>query len=351
MPVTKNNSNYASVVLAILTTSFAVSWLKARTDFTGGAKDLSPGLASPRALPPFRQPSSEDTIRRFKSPLDRKARIGNGHNKVLPEQATGLPRPGYPTSLTPPRRDPILSSSSSKRQQQHQKQQSTTRAGLLSRSSPRDQFRDPASNLTMNTVTSVQNHPDSILGIPFSESPEMMHRELSTQYPSSSSSASPPPATGVIATDTQSTASSGAVSSGLFLTRPFGLSIAIIDAAASSSSAGNVPEISIAPPTTNSSTIESARSTPRCESPPPHTLAIRVVQKAIDGASVEKKVILSQPSAPETTTNHPLSAIDSIFKLGQGLSNIFTPSKHKVTANMSSSPSDTNRLRTGKTAH
>ncbi|KAF9945833.1 hypothetical protein BGZ70_003539 [Mortierella alpina] len=41
MPVTKNNFNYAPVVLITLAIVFAISWFKARTDFTGGAKDIS----------------------------------------------------------------------------------------------------------------------------------------------------------------------------------------------------------------------------------------------------------------------------------------------------------------------
>ncbi|KAG0274393.1 hypothetical protein BGZ95_009840, partial [Linnemannia exigua] len=364
MPVSKNNFNYAPVVLAILTVVFAVSWFKARTDFTGGAKDVSrashrippralediyprkspsPALTSPQDLPPFHQPPSDEAVQRFKSPLDKRARNGNGHNKILPDQTTTIPRPGCPTSLTPPRRDPMSSSCTSKEQHQQQ-HHPIAGAGSSSRSSPRDQFRGHVPNMTMNTITSVQSHPDSILGIPFSESPEMMHRELPAQTSTSSSSPSPP-AVGALATHTQSQVSSSAESSGLFLTRPFGPTIAVTDATITG---GIVPEISIAPPTTNSSIIESARATPRRQSPPPHTLLSRTTQKAPRGTSFENKVVMSQPSAQVSVNNQPLSAIDSIFKLGQGLSNMFTSGKNKVTASMNSAPSNNSRIRTGK---
>ncbi|KAG9072697.1 hypothetical protein KI688_000471 [Linnemannia hyalina] len=383
IPVTKNNFNYAPVVLAILTIIFAVSWFKARTDFTGGAKDISrashrnparrslediyphkspahsqlgPGLAAfppaPRALPPFHHTPSEETIQRFKTPLGNKTRNGiaaNGHNRVLPEQVT-FPRPGYPTSLTPPKRsNPMTSSSSSRKQQKHQGQAAGGGEGSTLRSSPRDHPRGQAPNLTMNTITSVQSHPDSILGIPFSESPEMMHRELTVQNFSSSISASPSsspspptalPSTRTLATGgSQSPDSSEVASSGLFLTRPFGPVTTTTDAI--------IPKISIAPPTTNSSTIESARVTLRRESP-----LIRkatTTRAAADGPSENRTVLaLSQQLATLETTSHPLNAIDSIFKLGHGLSNMFTSGKNKVTASMNTSSETNSHLRTGK---
>lgn len=386
IPVTRNNFNYAPVVLVILTIIFAVSWYKARTDFTGGAKDvsrashrmpvrslediyprksplqLSPGL-TPRSLSPFHQPPSEEIMQRFKSPLDKTVKNGvsaSGHNKVLPEQAA-FPRPSYPTSLTPPRRDPMPSSSASKKQHHHhyQRQVSTGGAGATSRSSPRDQPHGQTPNLTMNTITSVQSHPDSILGIPLSESPEMMHRELTVHSPGNSSSSpsspSPPPLAlastrALAASGLQSPDSSAGATSGLFLTRPFGPTITITDAI--------VPEISIAPPTTNSSTIESVRATPRHHSPPSSsTLASRAIQKATTARTAaagpgESRVVVvpSQQAATSETSSHPLSAIGSIFKLGQGLSNMFASGKTKVTATMNTNPgnNNTNRLRTGK---
>ncbi|KAG0066169.1 hypothetical protein BGZ89_007553 [Linnemannia elongata] len=382
IPVTKNNFNYAPVVLTILAIIFAVSWFKARTDFTGGAKDISrashriparrslediyprkspahsplgPGLevSAPalRTLPPFHQPPSEETIQRFKTPLGNKARNGmtaNGYNKVLPEQVT-FPRPGYPTSLTPPRRDPMNSSSSPGKQQQHQSQAAAGGARSTARSSPKDHPRGQASNLTMNTITSVQSHPDSILGIPFSESPEMMHRELTVQNFSSRTSTSPPsspspplalPSTRALGTGgSQSPDSSAAASSGLFLTRPFGPTATTTDAI--------LPEISIAPPTTNSSMVESARSTPCRES---SLIQKTTTNRAAADVPSENKVVVisSQQPATSDTTSHPLSAIDSIFKLGQGLSSMFTSGKNKVTASMNTGPGNNNRLRTGK---
>ncbi|KAG0288418.1 hypothetical protein BGZ96_007827 [Linnemannia gamsii] len=385
IPVTRNNFNYAPVVLAILTIIFAISWCKARTDFTGGAKDvsrashrmpvrslediyprkspsqLSPGL-TPRSLSPFHQPPSEETRQRFKTPLDKTAKDGvsaSGHNKVLPEQAA-FPRPGYPTPLTPPRRDPIPSPSAPKKQQQHhQRQTSAGGIGTTSRSNPRDQPRGQAPNLTMNTITSVQSHPDSILGIPLSESPEMMHRELTVHSPSNSSSPpsslSPPllalaSTREIAASGTQSLDNSAGATAGLFLTRPFGPTITSTNAI--------VPEISIAPPTTNSSTIESARATPRHQSPPSSSiLASRMIQKATTARTAaagpgDSRVVVvpSQQTAASETSSHPLSAIGSIFKLGQGLSNMFTSGKPKVTATTNTSPgnNNTNRRRTGK---
>ncbi|KAF9537967.1 hypothetical protein EC957_007406 [Mortierella hygrophila] len=383
LPVTKNNFNYAPVVLAVLTIIFAVSWFKARTDFTGGAKDISrashrnparrslediyphkstahsqfgPGLATsapaPRALPPFHHTPSEETIQRLKIPLGNKTRNGitvNGHNRVLPEQVTS-PRPGYPTSLTPPRRsNPMTSPSSSRKQQKHKGQAARGGEGSTLRSSPRDHPRGQAPNLTMNTITSVQSHPDSILGIPLSESPEMMHRELTVQNFSSSISASPPsspspplalPSTRTLATgSSQSPDSSAVASPGLFLTRPFGPITTATDAI--------VPEISIAPPTTNSSTIESARATPRRESP--LIRKVTTTRVAANGLSENRAVMVSsQQLATLETTSHPLNAIDSIFKLGQGLSNMFTSGKNKVTASTNTSSGNNNYLRTGK---
>ncbi|KAG0198895.1 hypothetical protein BGX33_012008, partial [Mortierella sp. NVP41] len=327
LPLTKNNFNYASVVLAILTIISAASWLKARTDFTGGAKDisrashpiparsldeiyprkapfpLSPRL-SPRSLLPFHQLPSDETVQRFKSTVDKKTRPGtstNGHNKIVPK------RTGYPTTLTPPRRDPLSSpSSSSKKHHQGMSPNNlpSTASGTAanSRSDPRDQPCGQASNLTMSTVASVQSHPDSILGIPFTESPEMMHRELSVQSPTNSPSQPPTRAPAAKATATHSSlenSASAATPSGLILTRPFGPT----DAA--------VPEISITP---NNDT---------------------------------------EPAVSESTVPS-LSAIDSIFKLGQGLSNVHASGKNKVTASMNMNSNNNNsisnsRPRAGKT--
>ncbi|KAF9149015.1 hypothetical protein BG015_009218 [Linnemannia schmuckeri] len=377
IPVTKNNFNYAPVVLVILIIIFSVSWFKARTDFTGGAKDISrashhmparrllediyprkspshsqliPGLVrAPGSLPLFHEPPSEETIQRFKS-LNKKARNGisaNGPNKILPEQVT-FPRLGHPTSLTPPRRDPTTSSSSCKKQQ-HQGQTPAGGGGTASRSNQRDQPRGQAPNLTMNATTSVQSHPDSILGIPFSESPEMMPQELTVQNSSSSSSLSPTPSPPPALSSTharatrgsQSPVSSAAASSGLFLTRPFGLITTTTDAI--------VPKISIAPPTTNSSAIESAGAMPRHESPlTQKTIAARVA--AVTAGPGDGRVVMVSSQQPITleTSSHSLSAIDSIFKLGQGLSNIITSGKNKIIANMNTSPGNNNRHRTGK---
>ncbi|KAF8942093.1 hypothetical protein BGZ47_006901 [Haplosporangium gracile] len=377
IPVTKNNFNYAPVVLVILTIVFVVSWFKARTDFTGGAKDISrashrmparrslediypwkspsysqliPGLVSaPGSLPSFHEPPSEETIRRFKS-VDKKARSRistNGHNKILPEPVT-FPQPRHPTSLTPPRRDPMTSSASCK-MLQHQDQATAGGEGTASWLSQRDQLRGQAPNLTMNTITSVQSHPDSILGIPFSESPEMMHQALSIQNSSGSSSpsstSSPPPAlssTRSLATGgSQSPDSSTKAPSGLFLTRPFGLITTKTDAI--------VPEILIAPPITNNSTIESTTVTPRRGRP--------LIQKATTtraaaaaAGSGDDRVMMASSQWPVTleTSSHSLKAIDSFFKLRQGLSNIITLGKNKVTASMTTSPGKVNRLRTGK---
>ncbi|KAG0051997.1 hypothetical protein BGZ90_006609 [Linnemannia elongata] len=93
--------------------------------------------------------------------------------------------------------------------------------------------------------------------------------------------------------------------------------------------------------------VESARSTPCRES--------SLIQKttttraAADVPSENKVVVISrQQPATSDTASHPLSAIDSIFKLGQGLSSMFTSGKNKVTASMNTGPGNNNRLRTGK---
>jgi hypothetical protein len=159
----------------------------------------------------------------------------------------------------------------------------------------------------------------------------------------------PPPVTNTVAADTQKNhICPDKTSSDLFLTMPFGPTITITDATASGSGTGILPEISIASPTTSSSTIEITRVTPYHENFPPHTLASRALQKATGGGSIDNKTLVDQPCAPEATITRPLSTIDSIFKLGQGLGNMFTSSKIKVTTSMNSSPSNINRLRTGK---
>ncbi|KAF9924710.1 hypothetical protein FBU30_005380 [Linnemannia zychae] len=377
LPVTKNNFNYAPIVLVILTFIFAVSWFKARTDFTGGAKDVSRAShripsrvledvyprkppsqlhssVAPQSTPSFHWPPSDDTVQRFKLPFDKKARgkvSASGQNKVLPEQAN-RPWPGYSIPLTPLRPGfmPPSSPSSKKQKQAHQgapfgNLTSTVGSGvkITSRPNPRDKHHRQAPSQTMITVTSVQSHPDSILGIPLTESPEMMYGELPIQVHEPSIPPSPP------ASETHATSDSighecssvdaPSSSSGLFLTRPF--ESAVIATNTGAANAGIVPEISIAPPTTNSSTIESDRATPRHQSlPPAHpnivTVAARPDRRAVHHSSLENRAHspIQEP--------HP-TAIESDFKLRQGISNIFVSGKNKVTTSMNSNNSQHRR--------
>ncbi|KAF9286048.1 hypothetical protein BGZ68_003283 [Mortierella alpina] len=196
MPVTKNNFNYAPVVLIALAVVFASSWFKARTDFTGGAKDISrashrmpprpleeiyprkpnhPGNmeAGPRLLAPFRHAPSHTTMQRLKAPFVKKTRVGQ---VVTLTPATG-------GAAMRQQRQPNYQ----QQQQQQQQQQRALRSAVpprtsrglrlakrflpdlvtfssspssaASKATKRNQIRGHASNVTMTTIVSNQSFP------------------------------------------------------------------------------------------------------------------------------------------------------------------------------------------------
>ncbi|KAG0082897.1 hypothetical protein BGZ93_002154 [Podila epicladia] len=256
-PLTKNNFNYAPVALVALTILFAISWFKARTDFTGGAKDVSRAShrmpARPMTeLPPRKpQPAYRSNMaaiepRTLNMPMVQQPPISR---QLANQSATRSLNLSSAAHASNNKRTPVAQSQSPTDPPKN--------AGDV-----RDQ-RHQASNMTVTSQTSIQSHPSSILGIPFSDSPEMMHRELAVKT-SDPAPLSPPPSHEPPQPVSSPPSSS---KSGLVLTQPYTEPGTVI------------PEISIAPPT------------------------ISVIP-------------VSTP-----TTSRPMNAIDSIFKMGIGLGN------------------------------
>ncbi|KAG0304078.1 hypothetical protein BGZ98_005955 [Dissophora globulifera] len=209
-PLSKNNFNYAPVVLIVLSIVFGVSWFKARTDFTGGAKDISRASHripsqdhSPRKQHYFeletlgsddgtrlshqtrqQQQASLSTLHKLRSPVVEKSKARYGHNIGTNSGSSNRSSPlsqnirRPPLSLTSSTRrnhaDISASALVPKRRQrkQHKISPETASKFKLAGHPQRGQL---GSNLTMTSMASNQSHPSSILGIPFSESPEMMH--------------------------------------------------------------------------------------------------------------------------------------------------------------------------------
>ncbi|KAF9349002.1 hypothetical protein BGX26_012641 [Mortierella sp. AD094] len=371
-PVNKNNFNYAPVVMIILAFLFGVSWFKARTDFTGGAKDVSRAShrvpsstfkdiiplnpqnpqsryqsqyhhhegsqeSEPRSMgSSYRKQPSHTTMQKAKtySTLD-KSRNGHGHIfgtnnsptsrfETLQQQKQQQRR--HQVSLTPSRREPVTTN---KRQQQ----QLQLQIDISSSMSPSPNVttrlgqRAPVSNPTMNSITSIQSHPSSILGIPFSESPEMIPNELVVRNPSPPS----PPATAAIANVSKkvevSTPGSSAESS-LLLTRPFGTTANKESRSFKvSSNHSNAAAI-----TATGSYVGKPASKSKTKPLPMSPPVIKIHH--LDSGS---NSVSSSSTPTDLLTARPLSAIESIFKLGLGLSNKLTGKR--ATINQETAPS------------
>ncbi|KAF9982938.1 hypothetical protein BGZ75_005591 [Mortierella antarctica] len=380
LPVTKNNFNYAPVVLIALAILFAISWFKARTDFTGGAKDISRAshrmpprpleeiyprkpdhlshLEAASRLAPFRQAPSHTTMQRFKAPFVKKTRVGQVVTLTPATGGAAMRQQRHPKQQQQP-------------QQQQQQQQrvlrsavppktsrglrlakrflpdlatfSTSPTSAASKATKRNQNRGNASNVTMTTIASNQSFPSSVLGIPFSESPEMMSQELpaSSRPPSASVLASQDIPT--IPTPESTATAPTTMEPNLLLTR----TIQKRDRAA-------LPEIAIAPPSTNSTGESTSQGSRLFQKGVHHPRgAGSADMQAKEGSSSKAKTLLSRatlqnsaPAAvgsrpsPEVQRTRPPNAIESIFKLGLGLSHSLMPAggNHPYSAHEDSMP-------------
>ncbi|KAF8940019.1 hypothetical protein BGZ58_008064 [Dissophora ornata] len=336
-PLSKNNFNYAPIVLVVLAIMFAVSWFKARTDFTGGAKDVS--RASHRIPPsrPFKddhprkqqpyemenlgpllsptyQTTSQAVVQKFKTPVaPEKTKSRHGHNfgtnpgpQIRQQQLRQhMHRPLEP--LSPPRRGPIATA---KRQQL--KPEIVSRGANSEKSSRlgHQQRGQHCSNLTTTSISSNQSHPSSILGIPFSESPEMISQELAIKNSNPSSSPEPDLPDAIPLAAGSSPEYSSSVRSGLLLASPFTMN----------TNPQGLPEISVVPPTTESTTDATTSRSGGAQSkgdastssitPPMTTLHHDYSGNSISSSS---EALTAQPVKP------PVNAIDSIFNLSVGL--------------------------------
>ncbi|KAF9303778.1 hypothetical protein BGZ74_003089 [Mortierella antarctica] len=309
-PLTKNSFNYAPVALVALTILFAISWFKARTDFTGGAKDVSRAShrmpARPMADLPLRKP--QPAYRSNMAAIE--PRTLNMPMVQQPPISRQLANQSVTRSLN-------LSSAThaknNKRMPVTQRQPPTDTP--KNTEGVRDQ-RHQASNATMNSQTSIQSHPSSVLGIPFSDSPEMMHRELNIKTPDPVP-LSPPPSH----EPPQPVSSpSSSPKSGLLLTQPYIEPGTVI------------PEISIEPPTTTSSTSQDSRSQAGSKRQKSLEKGKSIVGTAVKAESPPTIAVIPV-STP--TTSRPMNAIDSIFKMGVGLGN-------KISATVQSKYTSTN---------
>ncbi|KAF9325958.1 hypothetical protein BG006_010571 [Podila minutissima] len=304
-PLTKNNFNYAPVALVALMIMFAISWFKARTDFTGGAKDVSRAShrmpARPMTdLPPRKpQPAYRSNMAAIEP------RTLNMPMVQQPPISRQLANQSVTRSLN---LSSVMRANNNKRMPVPQRQPPTDTP--KNTEGVRDQ-RHQASNATMNSQTSVQSHPSSILGIPFSDSPEMMHREINVKSPDPVPLSLPPQPV---------SSPSSSSKSGLLLTLPYVEPGTVI------------PEISIAPPTTISSTSQDSRS--QAGSKRQKSLT-KGKSKVGTTGKAESPPTISVIPVSTPTTSRPMNAIDSIFKMGVGLGN-------KISATVQSKYTSTN---------
>ncbi|KAG0043998.1 hypothetical protein BGZ83_010782 [Gryganskiella cystojenkinii] len=233
--------------------------------FKRHAPASTPSLTVTPPMASFRQPPAPGITTKFKDPsapssLTAYLKKGAAANRIFPEVTD---RRG-PTSLNPPRRDPAPKKNQQQQQGEggqdlHQQEPSTASSASVrptqSTEQPQqqqqqqhNQHQQGQSNLTMTTIGSNQSHPTSILGLPFSDSPEMLPRELPA--------AKPQPATTATASSSEG---SGHASSGLLLTKSLSVSKHQVNSAvAAVVAAGSptIPEIAVAPAT--SSTVETS---------------------------------------------------------------------------------------------
>ncbi|KAF9211977.1 hypothetical protein BGZ59_007381 [Podila verticillata] len=292
-PLTKNRFNYAPVALVTLTIMFAISWFKARTDFTGGAKD---GSRASHRMP----------VRSMSEPPPRKPQPAYRSIMAIIEPRTlNMPMLQQPPKTRQLANQSVMRSLNlGSTQANGNKRMAATKKQLVadtqSKNAGRKDQRHQASNVTMATQTSIQSHPSSILGIPFSDSPEMMNCELTVKNtdptpPSSPPSHKlPPPA---------STPSSSP-NSDLLLTQRY------------IAAGTTIPEISIVPPTT----ISSQDSRSQTESKK-QDAAAKGKSKASISAKFDAHSIIPVPVSTQANVSRPMNVIGSIFKMGVGLGN------------------------------
>ncbi|KAG0344937.1 hypothetical protein BG004_004064 [Podila humilis] len=349
LPLTKNNFNYSSVALVALTIVFAISWAKARSDFTGGAKDVSRASHRLPARPMTELPTSRKPQPAYRSNMAAiEPRTLNIPMVQQPPKSRQLANQSVIRSLnllanSNNRHDPGNDNSRtsnwnavsvSKKQQQHRQQKKKQRP------QPVDTTRMPqghqASNVTMASHSSAQSHPSSILGLPFSDSPEMMHKELTAQTPDPTPPSLPSSHVPPLAESTPSSIPKD----GLLLTQPF-----------NTTAAAAVPEISIAPPTTTSTTSNgSPCETPKHEKDAQFAKGQAKPSKIVPAAAAVPVILVhgtvtrdgggdGSATASTSSLTRPLNAIDSIFKRGFiGLGNMVSssvPSKHIATSTSS----------------
>ncbi|KAF9946526.1 hypothetical protein BGZ72_000246 [Mortierella alpina] len=379
MPLTKNNFNYAPVVLIALAIVFAISWFKARTDFTGGAKDISrashrmpqrpleeiyprkpnhPGNleTGPRLLAPFRQAPTHTTMQRSKVPFGKKTRVGQAVTLTPATGAAAMRQQRQPKqqqqqqrvlrSTAPPKASRGLRLA--KRFLPDLATFSSSPSAAASKASKRNQLRGQASNVTMTTIASNQSFPSSVLGIPFSESPEMMSQELPASHTRASSSptTSRPPSNSVLLSQDIPTIPTPESTTDAQIARRPDL---LLSRTVQKRDKAALPEISIAPPTTNStgeSTSQGSLSFQKRINYP-HGPGPSAMQ-ANEGSSSKARNLLSRAALQNSSRDHitisntapaaagsrplpdvqrtrPPNAIESIFRLGLGLSHSLMP--------------------------
>lgn len=309
-PLTKNRFNYAPVALVILTIMFAISWFKARTDFTGGAKDVS-------------RASHRMPARSMTDPPPHKPQPAYRSNMAAIEPRTL----NMPMVQQPPKSRQLANQSvtrslnlastplnSNKRTAATKKQLVADTQSKNARG--RDQ-RHQASNVTMTTQTSIQSHPSSILGIPFSDSPEMMNRELTVKN-TDPTPPSPPPSH---ERPQPASTPSSSPKSGLLLTQPY------------IAPGTTIPEISIDPPTTISSTSQDSKSQTGSKK---QDAVSKGKSKTSISAKFDAPSIMPVPVSTQANVSRPMNAIDSIFKMGVGLGNKISASVQSKYASSSS---------------
>ncbi|KAF9115359.1 hypothetical protein BGX27_008128 [Mortierella sp. AM989] len=395
-PITKNNFNYAPVVMTILGLLFGISWFKARTDFTGGAKDVSRASHqipsdTYKDIYPMKPQSRAQSQYYHEGSLESESRsMGSSHHKQ-PTHTTMQKAKNYSTldksryayahnfgtnqpptsrfeslqqqkqqqrrqqiSLTPPRRGPVIVN----KKQQHQQLQpdnSTLRSPSSNFTSQLGQC-SPVTNLTMNSITSIQSHPSSILGLLLSESPEMMSSELVVR-----NSSPPSPPFAVTTTATNASVSQKAVAptpesstaSSLLLTKPLGTlsgvpvtSVDPLVPKCSSKTSYSLGKGTVANKGSQafkvSSNYSNAAAGKSKAKPPPISPPIIKIHH------LDSETSNSSSSTPsELLTARPLSVNDSIFKLGMGLTSKLTEKK-SYTGQENPSNSEFHRSRKGR---
>ncbi|KAG0356613.1 hypothetical protein BGZ54_000683 [Gamsiella multidivaricata] len=324
LPLSKNNFNYTPIAIIVLAFLFSVSWFKARTDFTGEAKGASRAShrISSRSAKDFSQNKQQSnfecdalqSISSLQRPLPQTGRHEHkhpsfeksktssrqGHNFGTSAQTTTVSRyyPQQPLqqqerSPSKPRSDHVAVAIGNQHLEAEVSPAESPEAGT-SRLCQQQRYGQ-TSNLTMTSIASYQSHPSSILGIPFSESPEMLPREFPVMKLDPSSSPCSPAATTVIVSVSVAVPTpKSSVASDSWPTRPI----------AAKFNPCVVPEMSITPPLTDSVKMSSSSSASKAEVQLPPTITF----------NYDTSNSITSSSETPLTTRLPLDAVDSIFK-------------------------------------